>query len=145
MKLGNPKNTIEVIQKYDFDFQKKFGQNFLIDERVLEKIISAAEVNKDDFVLEIGPGIGTMTQYLAENAETCKSYMDARDAVCRNFLEEYGAGNFVRTAEAKFKTVRYFTCSALGHNHEGQPYEGKNVVDPVMWLLQQADSSIKAE
>ena len=68
MKLGNPKNTIEVIQKYDFDFQKKFGQNFLIDERVLEKIISAAEVNKDDFVLEIGPGIGTMTQYLAENA-----------------------------------------------------------------------------
>ena len=56
MKLGNPKNTIEVIQKYDFDFQKKFGQNFLIDERVLEKIISAAEVNKDDFVLEIGPG-----------------------------------------------------------------------------------------
>ena len=69
MKLGNPKNTIEVIQKYDFDFQKKFGQNFLIDERVLEKIISAAEVNKDDFVLEIGPGIGTMTQYLAENAK----------------------------------------------------------------------------
>ena len=68
MKLGNPKNTIEVIQKYDFDFQKKFGQNFLIDERVLEKIISAAEVNKDDFVLEIGPGIGTMTQYLAENS-----------------------------------------------------------------------------
>ena len=68
MKLGNPKNTIEVIQKYDFDFQKKFGQNFLIDERVLEKIISAAEVTKDDFVLEIGPGIGTMTQYLAENA-----------------------------------------------------------------------------
>ena len=68
MKLGNPKNTIEVIQKYDFDFQKKFGQNFLIDERVLEKIISAAEVNKEDFVLEIGPGIGTMTQYLAENA-----------------------------------------------------------------------------
>ena len=65
MKLGNPKNTIEVIQKYDFDFQKKFGQNFLIDERVLEKIISAAEVNKEDFVLEIGPGIGTMTQYLA--------------------------------------------------------------------------------
>ena len=66
--LGIPQNTIAVLQKYDFDFQKKFGQNFLIDERVLEKIISAAEVNKDDFVLEIGPGIGTMTQYLAENA-----------------------------------------------------------------------------
>lgn len=68
MKLGNPKSTIEVIQKYNFDFQKKFGQNFLIDEHVLDKIIRAAEVTEDDFVLEIGPGIGTMTQYLAENA-----------------------------------------------------------------------------
>ena len=66
--LGIPQNTIDILKKYDFHFQKKFGQNFLIDERVLEKIISAAEVNKDDFVLEIGPGIGTMTQYLAENA-----------------------------------------------------------------------------
>lgn len=65
MKLGNPKNTIEVIQKYDFDFQKKFGQNFLIDPHVLDKIIRAAEITEDDFVLEIGPGMGTMTQYLA--------------------------------------------------------------------------------
>ena len=63
--LGNPKRTIEVLQKYDFVFQKKFGQNFLIDTNVLDKIISAAEITKDDFVLEIGPGIGTMTQYLA--------------------------------------------------------------------------------
>ncbi|WP_432628252.1 16S rRNA (adenine(1518)-N(6)/adenine(1519)-N(6))-dimethyltransferase RsmA [Brotaphodocola sp.] len=67
-KLGNPKNTIEVIQKYGFAFQKKFGQNFLIDPHVLDKIISAAGVTKDDMVLEIGPGIGTMTQYLAEAA-----------------------------------------------------------------------------
>lgn len=66
--LGNPKNTIEVLQKYQFNFQKKFGQNFLIDPHVLEKIIEAAQVTKDDCVLEIGPGIGTMTQYLAENA-----------------------------------------------------------------------------
>lgn len=66
--LGNPKNTIEVIQKYEFAFQKKFGQNFLIDTHVLDKIISAAGVTKDDMVLEIGPGIGTMTQYLAEAA-----------------------------------------------------------------------------
>ena len=65
MKLGNPKNTIEVIQKYDFDFQKKFGQNFLIDPHVLVKIIRAAEITEDDFVLEIGPGMGTMKQYLA--------------------------------------------------------------------------------
>ena len=66
--LGNPKNTIEIIQKYEFMFQKKFGQNLLIDTHVLEKIISAAGITKDDCVLEIGPGIGTMTQYLAENA-----------------------------------------------------------------------------
>ena len=66
--LGNPKNTIEIIQKYEFMFQKKFGQNFLIDTHVLEKIISAAGITKDDCVLEIGPGIGTITQYLAENA-----------------------------------------------------------------------------
>jgi 16S rRNA (adenine1518-N6/adenine1519-N6)-dimethyltransferase len=63
--LGNPQNTIEVLQKYNFVFQKKFGQNFLIDTHVLDKIIAAAEITKDDFVLEIGPGIGTMTQYLA--------------------------------------------------------------------------------
>ncbi len=63
--LGNPKRTIEVLQKYEFVFQKKFGQNFLIDTHVLDKIINAAEITKEDFVLEIGPGIGTMTQYLA--------------------------------------------------------------------------------
>lgn len=67
-RLGNPKNTIEVIQKYEFAFQKKFGQNFLIDTRVLDKIIRAAGVTKEDMVLEIGPGIGTMTQCLAEAA-----------------------------------------------------------------------------
>ena len=66
--LGNPKNTIEVLQKYGFNFQKKFGQNFLIDIRILEGIIDAAQITKDDFVLEIGPGIGTMTQYLCESA-----------------------------------------------------------------------------
>ena len=66
--LGNPKKTIEVLQKYDFVFQKKYGQNFLIDTHVLDKIINAAKITEDDFVLEIGPGIGTMTQYLASKA-----------------------------------------------------------------------------
>ena len=66
--LGKPQNTIAVLQKYHFNFQKKFGQNFLIDPRVLEKIIGAAGITREDFVLEIGPGIGTMTQYLCENA-----------------------------------------------------------------------------
>ena len=66
--LGIPQNTIEILQKYNFNFQKKFGQNFLIDTSVLDRIIAAAEITKDDCVLEIGPGIGTMTQYLAEQA-----------------------------------------------------------------------------
>lgn len=66
--LGIPQNTIAVLQKYNFNFQKKFGQNFLIDTHVLERIIQEAGITKDDFVLEIGPGIGTMTQYLCESA-----------------------------------------------------------------------------
>ena len=66
--LGIPANTIAVLQKYNFNFQKKFGQNFLIDTHVLDKIIEESRITKDDFVLEIGPGIGTMTQYLCENA-----------------------------------------------------------------------------
>lgn len=67
--LGNPQETIAVLQKYDFVFQKKFGQNFLIDTHVLDKIVSAAEITKEDVVLEIGPGIGTLTQYLAYQAK----------------------------------------------------------------------------
>lgn len=63
--LGDPKHTIEILKKYDFSFQKRFGQNFLIDTHVLDKIIAASEITKDDLVLEIGPGIGTMTQYLS--------------------------------------------------------------------------------
>lgn len=66
--LGNPQNTIAVLQKYNFNFQKKFGQNFLIDTHVLDKIIAAANITENDLVLEIGPGIGTMTQYLCEHA-----------------------------------------------------------------------------
>lgn len=67
-KLSNPQVTIDIIKKYNFAFQKRFGQNFLIDSHVIEKIIRAADITKDDVVLEIGPGIGTMTQYLAEAA-----------------------------------------------------------------------------
>lgn len=66
--LGNPTSTIAILQKYNFNFQKRFGQNFLIDANILEKIITAADVTNEDCVLEIGPGIGTMTQYLCENA-----------------------------------------------------------------------------
>ena len=67
-RLGTPTGTIEVLHKYNFNFQKKFGQNFLIEPKVLETIVEAAEIGEEDCVLEIGPGIGTMTQYLAEQA-----------------------------------------------------------------------------
>ena len=68
--LGEPQNTIAVLQKYGFVFQKKYGQNFLIDPHVLDKIVAAAGIGPDDFVVEIGPGIGTLTQYLAYAARS---------------------------------------------------------------------------
>lgn len=89
--LGNPKQTIEVLQKYDFVFQKRFGQNFLIDTHVLDKIIASAGITKEDFVLEIGPGIGTMTQYLAYYArEVAAVEIDnALIPILRDTLSEY--------------------------------------------------------
>ena len=79
--LGEPQHTIAVLQKYNFHFQKKFGQNFLIDTHVLERIIAEAGVTKDDFVVEIGPGIGTMTQYLCEAAGAVAAEVSAGAAV----------------------------------------------------------------
>ena len=89
--LGNPKYTIEVLQKYGFVFQKRFGQNFLIDTHVLERIIEGSEITKDDFVLEIGPGIGTMTQYLAEAARevTAVEIDDALIPILKDTLKEW--------------------------------------------------------
>lgn len=89
--LGNPKYTIEVLQKYGFVFQKRFGQNFLIDTHVLDKIISASNITKDDFVLEIGPGIGTMTQYLAQAARevTAVEIDDALIPILKDTLKEW--------------------------------------------------------
>lgn len=89
--LGVPSNTIEILKKYHFVFQKKFGQNFLIDTNVLDKIISSAEITKEDCVLEIGPGIGTMTQYLAEHArEVVAVEIDkALIPILKDTLKEY--------------------------------------------------------
>ena len=94
-KLGNPKQTIEIIQKHGFMFQKKFGQNFLIDTRVLEKIVAAAGVTKDDCVLEIGPGIGTLTQYLAERAGSviAVEYNQNDRATMESNIEHFGLHN----------------------------------------------------
>ncbi len=96
-KLGNPQETIAVLQKYGFHFQKKFGQNFLIDPRVLEKIIRAAGVTKEDFVLEIGPGIGTMTQYLAEAAREVTAVEIDRNLIpiLEDTLAEYDNVNVI--------------------------------------------------
>lgn len=90
--LGIPKNTIEVLQKYQFNFQKRFGQNFLIDTSVLDRIVSAAEIGKDDCVLEIGPGIGTMTQYLAESAREVIAVEIDKNLIpiLEDTLSEYG-------------------------------------------------------
>lgn len=89
--LGNPKNTIEILNKYKFVFQKKFGQNFLIDEHVLGKIIRSAEITEDDFVVEIGPGIGTLTQYLAASAREVAAIEidDALIPILENTLSAY--------------------------------------------------------
>lgn len=89
--LGNPQETIAVLNKYQFTFQKKFGQNFLIDTHVLDKIISTAGITEDDFVLEIGPGIGTMTQYLAGAArEVCAVEIDkSLIPILEDTLKEY--------------------------------------------------------
>ena len=89
--LGNPQETIAVLQRYGFNFQKKYGQNFLIDPHVLDKIIGAAQIGPDDFVLEIGPGIGTMTQYLAEAArEVVAVEIDAKlIPILEDTLKEY--------------------------------------------------------
>ena len=95
--LGNPKYTIEVLQKYGFVFQKRFGQNFLIDTHVLDRIIQASEITKDDFVLEIGPGIGTMTQYLAESARevTAVEIDDALIPILKDTLKEWDNVNVI--------------------------------------------------
>lgn len=124
------------------NLEKMFG---LSAKDVLKRNL-AVVINKVDVpTLEEKIGQPAVEAYLAANGEKCKTYADARDEVCREFLTTYGAGNFVRIAEAKFKTVRYFTCSSLGHNTPGKPYEPKNVADPMLWLLHQVDSSIKEE
>lgn len=106
--LGIPQNTIRILKKYDIRFQKKYGQNFLIDTHVLEKIIKAAEITKDDFVLEIGPGIGTMTQYLCENAREVLAVEIDRNLipVLKDTLSEYQNVTVLNEDILKFDMVQ---------------------------------------
>ena len=123
--LGIPQNTIAVLQKYHFNFQKKFGQNFLIDTTVLDRIISSAEITKEDCVLEIGPGIGTMTQYLAEHAgsvvavEIDKALIPILEETLQDYDNVTDHHGLIREP-----------CAAEEHHHHGAegsggPYAGR--------------------
>lgn len=116
--LGNPQNTIEILQKYDFSFQKKFGQNFLIDTHVLDKIILAAGITKDDMVLEIGPGIGTMTQYLAEAAGKVVAVEIDKNLIpiLSDTLKDYGNVTVINEDVLKLDIKKL-----AGEEHAGRP------------------------
>lgn len=90
--LGTPAATAAVIKKHDFRFQKKYGQNFLIDANILQKIVDAAQITKEDYIVEIGPGIGTMTQYLAESAGGVAAVEIDKNLIpiLKETLSEYG-------------------------------------------------------
>lgn len=116
--LVNPRNTIEVLQKYQFHFQKKFGQNFLIDPHVLDKIIDAADIGREDFVLEIGPGIGTMTQYLCECAREVVAVEIDRNLIpiLETTLKEYDNVEVVNSDILKMDIARL-----VREKNEGKP------------------------
>ena len=122
------------------NLEKMFG---LSAKDVLKRSL-AVVINKMDIPgLEEMIGDSVAQQYQAAHPDECKSFLDAKNKVCTAFLEEYGAGNFVRSAESKFLRVQYFTTSALGHNREGVPYQGRNVTFPLLWILRHVDNSIK--
>lgn len=116
--LGNPQNTIRILQKYQFTFQKKYGQNFLIDTHVLDKIIRSAEIGKEDMVLEIGPGIGTMTQYLACSARKVVSVeIDAElIPILEDTLQEYDNVRIIQADILKVDLVKL-----VEEENEGRP------------------------
>jgi hypothetical protein len=139
---ASTKDFDDILNIMLINLEKMFG---LQDKDTLKRDL-AVVINKSDIpTLEDKIGDTAAQEYMESHADICKKYEDATNDVCREFLLNYGAGNFVRTAESKFKHVRFFTCSALGHNHEGQLYQGKHVVEPLIWLLQQADSAIKVQ
>jgi len=116
--LGNPQNTIAVLNKYQFVFQKKFGQNFLIDTHVLDKIIRSAEITKDDFVIEIGPGIGTMTQYLASAAREVAAI--EIDKALIPILEDTLSG-YDNVTVINEDVLKVDICKLVEEKNEGRP------------------------
>lgn len=116
--LGIPQNTIEILQKYNFSFQKKFGQNFLIDTHVLDKIIRAADINKEDMVLEIGPGIGTMTQFLAEAAGKVAAVEIDKNLI--PILKET-LGGYENVRIINDDVLKLDICSLVSGENQGRP------------------------
>jgi len=122
------------------NLEKMFG----LSSKDVLKLNLAVVINKVDIPgLEEKIGDTAVQNYMSAHPE-CHSASEAKNIICKEFLETYEAGNFVRSAESKFKQVQYFTCSALGHNKEGVPFEGKNVDEPLMWILGKVDKSIEA-
>ena len=124
--LGEPKNTIEILNKYHFIFQKRYGQNFLIDTHVLEKIIRAAAITKEDMVLEIGPGIGTMTQYLCENAREVVAVEIDKNLIPilqEDTLKEYHNITIINEDILKLDLKKL-----VMEKNEGKPVDRKSVV-----------------
>lgn len=137
---ASSKDFDEILNIMLINLEKMFG---LKDKDTFKRNL-AVVINKVDIpAVEEKIGDEAVEQYFVQHMEPGMTIMDARDNMCRDFLTEYGAGNFVRTVQSKFKNVRYFTCSALGHNREGEAYKGKNVVEPLIWLMKQTDSGIK--
>ena len=143
--LGNPQNTIRILQKYQFTFQKKYGQNFLIDTHVLDKIIRSAEIGKEDMVLEIGPGIGTMTQYLACSARKVVAVeIDAElIPILEDTLQEYDNVRIIQADILKVDLVKL-----VEEENEGRPIKvvanlpyyittpiimGQRITAPCLW------------
>lgn len=116
--LSNAGNTAAIIQKYDFTFQKRYGQNFLIDEHVLDKIVNAAEITKDDYVIEIGPGIGTLTQYLCEQAGKVTAIEIDKDLIpiLKETLSEYDNVNVIHADVMKTDLKKLIEENAEGRS-----------------------------
>jgi len=132
------KDFDDILNVMLINLEKMFG---LAAKDVL-KLNLAVVINKIDIPgLEEKIGDTAVQNYIAGHPE-CKNILDAKNVVCKEFLEAYESGNFVRSADSKFRQVQYFTCSALGHNKEGVPFEGKNVETPLLWILSKVDNSI---
>ena len=145
--LGDPKKTIEILNKYHFVFQKKYGQNFLIDTHVLDKIMRAADITKDDLVLEIGPGIGTLTQYLCENAREVVAV--EIDRMLIPILKDDTLAAYDNVEVVNEDILKYDIASLVKDRNEGKPIKvvanlPYYITTPIVMSLLERDLPIKS-